>query len=173
MTPRLAFRFIAISMFAFVALMVVATLLNGQLQRQRIASATQDSSQVAISPDNMLMRLDANGTGAQVISGTHVSIALSPYPVRASQVITMLVVGTATNGQIVPITPTLYVSPAEGGNAGDVLQVNLSAYANGAYRARQPFIPFAGMWRLRVHFWLNEADSSDVIFDVEAGANKF
>ena len=170
MTPRLAFRFIAISLCVFVMLMVVAVILNGQLQRQQNALATDDPLLAAISPDNMLMKLDANGTGAQVISGTHVSVALSPYPVRAGQTITVLVVGTASNGQIVPITPTLYVSPAQGGNVGDVLQVDLIAYANEAYRASQPFVPMAGVWRLRVHFLLNETDSSDVIFDVEAGA---
>jgi|GEM_PF-2175470 len=172
MTPRLALRFILISAIAFVVLLAIAVVLNGQLQRQSLMAATADPTQANVSLDNMLMQLDAGGRGVQVISGTQINVALQPYPVRAGEVITLLVVGIKPGGQIVPITPTLFVSPADGGNAGDVLQVDLSAYTNGAYRASQPFIPKAGVWRLRVHFFLNEMDSSDVIFDVEAGAGR-
>ena len=171
MNARLAARFVVIALFLFIALMVASLVLNNARQRQvaqQLAPATSDPLQIAVSLDTMLMKLDANGNGSQVISGTHVSVAISPYPVQASLPITLLVVGTNVNGQITPITPTLFVSPAEGGNEGDVLQVDLRHDEAGAYIASQPFVPAAGIWRLRVHFYLNEADTSDIIFNLEA-----
>ncbi len=167
MTPRAALRFILITATAFVILLAVAAVLNSRLQRQQPTAQVDPTGDVLL--DNMLLKLDASGRGAQVISGTQVNVSLSPYPVRAGEVITILVVGIKPGEQVVPITPTLFVSPAQGGNANDVLQVDLSAYTNGAYRASQPFVPQNGVWRLRVHFYLNETDTSDVIVDVAAG----
>ena len=113
------------------------------------------------------MKLDANGLGSQVISGTQISVRLSPYPPVAGQVSQVSIVGSFPSGQLALITPTLYITSDEA-DAPNMQQVNLQRTTIGSYEGQEILFPTKGSWRARIGFYLNSVDTSNIILLVAA-----
>lgn len=164
MSPRLALRFILLSIILAVLLMGVAVVLNGRLQRlQQVAVPPLLEQQLA----SMAMKLDANGLGSQVISGTQISVRLSPYPVRAGQVSGLSVVATSAFGQVTTITPTLYVA-SNSSNADDAKEMTMTRENSGGYQVQSELFDKPGVWQARIGFYLNATETSSIILIVDA-----
>ena len=163
-SSRLALRFILLSLILAVLLMGIAVVLNGRLQKLQQGAATPSLEMQLAS---MAMKLDANGLGSQVISGTQISVKLAPYPVQAGQVSALSVVAISPLGQLVMITPTLYVA-SNSPDIVDAKEFTLTHKNSGGYLAQVMLFDKPGAWQARIGFYLNATETSNVILLIEA-----
>ncbi len=164
MSPRLALRFILLSFILAVLLMGVAVILNGRLQQLQQAAATPSLEQQLAS---MAMKLDADGLGSQVISGTQISVRLSPYPVQAGQVSQLSIVATSNFGQLAIITPTLYVA-ANSAETAEAKTFTMTRESSGGYLVQSVLFDKLGAWQARIGFYLSPTETSSIILLIEA-----
>ena len=164
MSPRLALRFILLSLILAGLLMGAAVILNGRLRLSQPAASIPSLEQQLAS---MAMKLDADGIGSQVISGTHISVRLAPYPPMAGQPSTLSIVGSLPNGQLALITPTLYIT-SDAADAPIPQQLTPSRQPGGDYLAQAILFAKPGLWRTRIGFYLNPTDLSSVVLLVQA-----
>jgi hypothetical protein len=170
LSPRLALRFILLSIVLAGLLMAIAIVLNVRLralQQAVPASSLPPTPSLVQQLASMAIKLDANGLGSQVISGTQISIKLSPYPVRAGQVTEMSIVAMSPFGQLATITPTLFLSP-NSPKVGAAKAFTMTHEASGAYLVQGNLFPIPGEWQGRIGFYLNARETSSVILFVSA-----
>jgi hypothetical protein len=165
LSPRLAFRFILLSLILAAILMGIAVVLNGRLRVLQQAAEAPPPIEAQLA--SMAMKLDANGIGSQVISGTQISVRLAPYPAQAGQASQLSVVATSLSGQLAVITPTLYLS-GDTTNLSEETTIAMARDSGGAYIANAMLFPKPGAWQARIAFYLNATETSHVILRVKA-----
>lgn len=149
MTPRRALIFIAITGFVFLLLAGAALWLQSR-QPQPVPQLDL----VALPPDSSVMPLDENGIGSQVISGTQVTMRLSPMPAQANTSNTLRLIVTNPSAQAQIVTPTLYVTAQDLTANTPTLTLPMQRDNDGSYIAQAPLFPAPGAWRLRIELTL-------------------
>lgn len=147
MTPRRALIFIAIAGVVFLLLAGAALWLQSMQPQPQL-------NLEALPPDSSVMPLDENGIGSQVISGTQVTLRLSPMPAQAniSQTVRLIVTDPSAKAQIV--TPTLYITSQDLTANTPTLSLPMQRDRDGSYIAQAPLFPASGAWRLRIELTL-------------------
>jgi hypothetical protein len=159
MSPRLALRFVVFSLIIFAILIGIASVLSRRLQQMETQNAPPATPSFEQQLAAMTMQLDGNGIGSQVISGTQITVKVAPYPPKAGQETMLVIAGTTNTGHISVITPTLFIAPDVAGNA-PTQRVTAHATGGGSYTATGLFFPQAGVWLVRVVFFINATESS-------------
>ena len=159
MTPRFAVRWTLIGLLAAFPLLALAYILS------LLQSAPQPAPQ-SVSVNDLLsaveMRLDANGTGTQIISETILTLRLQPYPVRSSDITTVTLVALTSNGKFWPAAnPTLWVTQS---SAGEPRAYPMSARPEGSYSVAGKLLPSPGQYRMRVDVYLGDDMPANLIF---------
>ncbi|WP_169237941.1 hypothetical protein [Candidatus Roseilinea sp. NK_OTU-006] len=159
---RIALRWVIVALIA-ASLLLVAGIALTRMQVQRgVARAVQ----LSVPLDNMVVPLNADGVGAQVIELAALGIKLDPYPPRAGAPATVTLVALdRAAGRVMTITPTLSVAEPTDVEGRDYPMV---PQGNGAYVASGVFFPRPGVWRLRAHIDFGVAEPYRMLALVEA-----
>jgi hypothetical protein len=168
MTPRVAFRFIALA--AVLASLFVLTFVVLERTRAALPAGvpTSDAPQARLDVPitGVSLQLDSAGVGSQVVRGTQFTYRLQPFPPRAGVESTLSFVALNRNsGRTQPLTPTLEVGPLDNVAGGPF---PVERFPDNAYLARGIFFPGAGAWRMRVSTQLFPDEPYATIIVVEA-----